>query len=314
MQARPAAASEPSGSGDPVRQRYEQTRDRGFAKLRDGRLDEALQLLDEALEVARRTDDEALADRAFLNRCGVAISIAGDSVSLGELRKILMRNSDGVNCRLAAYNIARIYELQKEYKKGLFYARIARDRGRQLEEIDCEWVASDHNQVGNFLVAESRFEEAMEEYQQALAADPEAPAVRRSMVCGNLGYCELVLGHHRRGFELLLPSLRTFRRAGARKQMATTHLDLAFGYLEIERYRHARRHAAAALELLEEIGDSDETLKNALYLLGEACHLCGDEASARHYFERLQTSYADTPFLTEFLLAIDVRKMINLRA
>lgn len=314
MQTELPATRRPAEGRPSLLSRYEATRDLGFEALRAGRLEEALEQLDEAYEVARQLEDRVLEDRAFLNRCGVHISLHGGGEGLGELRQLLMRSQDVVNCRLAAYNIARIYELRKEYKKGLFYARIARERGRQLEEVEPEWVASDHNQIGNFLVADSRFAEAIEEYRMALGAHVEAPEVRRAMIHGNLGYCHLVLGDHRRGFELLLRSLRTFRRAQATAQLAVTHLDLAFGYLEIERPRHARRHAGRALELLERSGGSEDAWKNALYLLGEACHLSGDEATARGHFERLQAVYGDTPYLADFLLAIDVRKIINLRA
>jgi len=314
MQTGLTATAEPDEGRASLLALYEETRDRGFEELRAGHLAEARERLDAALAVARRVGDPVLEDRAYLNRCGVDISLDSAGTGIGQLRKLLMRSQDVVNCRLAAYNIARIYELRKEYKKGLFYARIARERGRQLEAAEPEWVASDHNQIGNFLVADSRFAEAVDEYRTALAAHPEAPAVRRAMIHGNLGYCYLVLGDHRRGFELLFGSLRTFRRAEATAQLAVTHLDLAFGYLEIERYRHARRHASAALGLLERGDGTEDTLKNALYLLGEACHLAGDEASARSHFERLQATYGDTPYLADFLLAIDVRKMINLRA
>ena len=51
----------------------------------------------------------------------------GDS-ELPRLREILVRNVDPVNCRIAAYNIARHYELTKNYKKSLFYARITLGR------------------------------------------------------------------------------------------------------------------------------------------------------------------------------------------
>jgi len=292
---------------------YEATRDHAIELLRAGRLEEAREQFDAALAVARRLGDEVLEDRALLNLCGVDISLDDGASGLGELRQLLMRSQDDVNCRLAAYNIARIYERRKDYKKGLFYARIARERARQIEVPDPEWIASDHNQIGNFLVADSRFAEAVDEYRAALAVDLQASAVRRALIEHNLGYCLLVLGDHRRGFELVFRSLRIFRRTGDELQIAVTHLDLAFGYLEIERYRYACHHAAKALALLESGGGSEESLRNAHYLLGEARLLSGDEAGARFHFERLQAIYSDTPFLAEFLLAIDIRNMINLR-
>ena len=91
------------------------------------------------------------------------------------------------------------------------------------------------------------------------------------------------------------------------------HLDLAFGHLEVGRYPIAQRHAARALGLAERYGNAD-VLKNALYLSGEAANVNSDIAAAQKHFERLQCYFLNTPFVTDFLLAIDVRKMINLRA
>jgi tetratricopeptide (TPR) repeat protein len=52
----------------------------------------------------------------------------------------------------------------------LFYARIALDRSQVLESVD--WLASSRNQIGNFLLAESRFDQALHEYEEALALLP----------------------------------------------------------------------------------------------------------------------------------------------
>jgi tetratricopeptide (TPR) repeat protein len=225
-----------------------------------------------------------------------------------------MRSRDPLNCRLAAYHISRLYERRKEPKKGLFYARIACDRTRLIENPDPQWIASNHNQTGNLLAAESRFEEAAQEYRQAMAAYPGDPGdVAYVLFQQNLGFCELMLERPQAAFPLLVSALRTLRRYGADSLLALAHLDLAYGYLEIGRYHYAVRHAEQARCLAEQHGP-ETTLKNALYLLGEAWHLSGHEDTARRHFEHLGESYADVPFLADFLLAVDVRKMINLRA
>lgn len=56
-------------------------------------------------------------------------------------------------------------------------------------------------------------------------------------------------------------------------------------------------------------------MKNVLYLLGEAANLQGDFDLARSYFLRLQRDYyPNADYLPDFLLAIDVRKLVNLKA
>ena len=58
-----------------------------------------------------------------------------------------------------------------------------------------------------------------------------------------------------------------------------------------------------------------DSIKNALYLLGEAATLAGHQETARTYFARLQREfYPEAAYLPGFLLAVDVRKLINLHA
>ena len=295
-----------------TRERYEELRRLGVEHATNGRLDEAAALLRQALEVASEIADPDLRDRGFCNLSTVLVSLGEGVEVIGGLREILLRSSDPANCRLSAYNIARIYEQRKEAKKGLFYAKIARERGSHVEPEDSEWVASDHNQMGNFLVAESYFEEAIREYEAALAADPGMLPSRRAAICGNLGYCFLMTGELHKGFALKFESLREFRYHRS-ENLVIVHLDLAFGYLEVGRPRHAERHARKALETAESLGLETE-VKNAMYLLGEALHHLGDETRARRQFEQLQSRFEGAPFLADFLLAVDVRRMINLRA
>ncbi len=70
----------------------------------------------------------------------------------------------------------------------------------------------------------------------------------------------------------------------------------------------------SALRLAEETGQVD-SVKNALYLLGEAANLVGEEGEALGYFTRLQKDYfPGATYLPGFLLAVDVRKLIKLHA
>jgi len=130
----------------------------------------------------------------------------------------------------------------------------------------------------------------------------------------NLGYCRVLHSRLREAYTLFYESLAILRRVGAERYQLCPRLDLCFAHLESGRYRRAERHGRKALAIAESVGDADD-IKNALYLLGEAANLQGDSATARGYFARLQQSYfPDQPYLPSFLLAIDVRKLINLKA
>jgi tetratricopeptide (TPR) repeat protein len=213
---------------------------------------------------------------------------------------------------LAAYDIARQYELVKDFRKALFYARIARDRSLQIGSAD--WIASSHNQMGNALLAQCRVDEAVEEYEQALAAMPDGPSIWRARILDNLGYCRVLQRRPRQGFALLYASLRVLRRHGARRYEVSTRLDLSFAHLEARRLPTAHRHARAALALAEEAGDAD-SIKNALFLLGEIASVGGAEDEAANHFGRLQREFfPQAGYLTGFLQAVNVLGLINLHA
>jgi hypothetical protein len=68
-----------------------------------------------------------------------------------------------------------------------------------------------------------------------------------------------------------------------------------------------------ALRLSAENAD-DDVRKKALFLMGEVTNLSGDCDVARDYFCELQERYyPDHTFLPEFLLAVDVRHVVNLK-
>lgn len=292
--------------------RYEDLRRQGVEAIASGELQRALGHFDDAWTVALEMGDPTLVDRAYCNRALPAIELGSIEEAVRELRQILLRTNDLENRYLASYHIARGHELRKEFKKALFYARAAQMHAEALERSS--WEASSLNQLGNLLLAESQIEAAFAAYTRALTRMPDQSALWRARILDNLGYCELLRGNPRAGFSLLFESLRDIRRARAPRYEISTRLDLCFGYLEIGRYVHAQRQGELALALSERHDDT-ESVKNALYLLGEAANLSGDEVRARLHFSRLQKSfYPNQAFIPDFLLAIDVRKLINLKA
>ena len=301
---------------------YGKLRAQGLAAVNAGRLREAFDCFDRAWQWAREHGDQGLEDRAFCNRAAVAIEPFGGELeakatiieeSLPRLRAILVANRDPENCRLAAYNVARIYEHRKEHKKGLFYARISLDRAKLLNRQ--AWVATSHNQIGNHLLAESFFEQAKDHYQKVLELMPTDAKLARLLATGNLGYCLFSQGKLRLGLKLSYQALREQRHFPAAGRIAMTlHQDLCFGLLEMNRYRDARRHGERSLELAEAF-EEHGVAKNVLYLLGQIAMADGDSTVASKLFERVQKRYYPSdPNMGHVLMAFDLRPMINLRA
>ncbi len=287
-------------------------REAGLEAVEAGRLEEALDWFDRAMARAEAEGDDAQRDLALCNRAAVAIELGRADPGVPALRAILVRNGGVANCRLAAYHLGRYYELAKDYKKALFYARIALDRSQQLDRPD--WLASSHNLVGNALLAESQIELALQHYRQALELMPGRFRQWRASILNNIGYCRVLQEDPVEGFRCLHASLRTFRTPAGSPYEVRVRLDLCYAHLEHGRYGHARRHGERALRMAEALGDADAE-KNALFLLGETASLRGDDETAQGLFDRLHHRFFPTAdYLPGFLMSVDVRKLINLHA
>lgn len=285
---------------------------RGIENGHRGCFEESFRLFDEALEWARENQDQPLWDRIFCNRSAADFELGRIEEPRRELRRILFRTCDPESAFLAAYNIARSYDLQKDYQRAMFYSRVAQDRCLKLNRPD--WLAWCHNLMARVLLSMSRAEEATEESELALKLMPFSPTVERAVILDNLGYCRLLQGRYQEGFGYLFDSLRTLTRLGAERLEPLPRVSLCFGYLEIGKYRYALRHAEVALRLAEAHGD-DANIKNAYFLLGDSHNQLGHRDVALSFFTTLQERYyEDALHVPELLLAVNVRQLINLKA
>lgn len=289
----------------------EALRRQAWEAVQAGRLRQAVELLDQALAMARSSGSREQVDRALCNRAAVLVELGQGASVRQELRRILLEGASGAGF-LAAYNLARYYETVKDFDKAMFYAKIAHEHARRLGDQD--WISSSHNQLGNLLIALSDFEEARSQLELALTLAPGSSNLRRAIALDNLGYCHVVQGRYRPGFRAHFEALRIIRRLGARAWEAVVEVSLCFAYLEIGRYRRAIRHGAAALHLAEET-ENRETLRNALFALGEAFKQAGEPLVARRHFARLQEEfYPDAEGTADLLLLMDVLRVVNIKA
>lgn len=292
---------------------FDDLRNLGQKAVEEGNLEEAETRFDQALSWARDHGSDRQRDLALCNRAAVAIELRCDEGQVAQLREVLLRNSDPTNSLLAAYHISIFYQLSKKnHKKSLFYARIAHGRAELLDRPNL--LASSHNQLGNALLGECFVEEACTEYETALRLMPGQASIWRARILDNLGYCRILQKRFDEGYAFLYESLQLLRRLKADRYQVSTRLDLSFAHLETGRYRHALHQGIAALGLAERTGQ-DDSVKNALYLVGEAANLSGDLDAASSHFRRLQRQFfPEASYLPNFLLAVDVRKLINLHA
>jgi tetratricopeptide (TPR) repeat protein len=297
-----------------LRSRSEGLRSDAAGLLEKGEYAAALGVYDESLDVATRTGDPAFVDWIFSCRAAAAAEAGPAEAELVELKRILLRGREGQTAFRAAYTAARIYELRHDYRKAAFYARLARQHAAEIG--DPLLLAGAESTQGTLLAVDSRFEEAAECYRRALevsAPPARVSALARALWQDNLGYCLIALDRTSEGLPLVHDALETIEKAGATAHTVFPLLDLCFGYLKGDRYEEARYFGEACLERAPLSGD-DTVERNALYLLGEASHLSGDEESARDYFDRLASLYPDFRNLRAYLEVFDFRNVINLRS
>ncbi|MEL7060833.1 MAG: hypothetical protein AAGN46_12495 [Acidobacteriota bacterium] len=298
--------------------RFERLRAECRAEVEAGRLEEALARAEEAVEIAERLGDGARAELARCNRGAVAIAL-GCFDDVADLRAILMRNREASTSFAAAYNLAHAYELRREFKKSLFYARIARDRAECSG--DREFLAKSWNQIGLGLTGDSWFEEGLKACDRALelldrsGADAELCTVS-ALARVNRAYCLVVLGERDEAFRDLFRCLRWYRRRGVHIGEVHPHLILCYAYLELGRLCRAWRHGCRALRLAEATGER-QAQRHAHFLLAEIEKTAGDYDAAQRHLDRLWELTPDTagrPTAPPAAAVVGLAQVVNLRA
>lgn len=297
-----------------LRSRSEALREQAVTLLDRGEFAASLALYDDALAAASGTGDGAFVDWIYSCRAAAAAEAGPAESELIELKRILLRGRESQTAFRAAYTSAHIYDLKRDFRKAAFYARLASQHAAEIG--DPLLLAGAENMQGTVLAADSRFEEAAECYRRAL--EISAPPVRvselyRALWQDNLGYCLIALDRTQEGMALVHSALETIEKAGATVHTVFPLMDLCFGYLKGDRYEEARYFGEACLERAP-LSSDDSVERNVLYLLGEACHLGGDEDAARDYFDRLASLYPDFRNLRAYLEVFDFRNVINLRS
>ena len=297
-----------------LRATAEAARQEALALLEKGEFPAALSAYDRALEAARATDDPAFGDWMYVCRATAAIEVGPADDVLVELKRVLLRSASPATAVRAAHTAARVYELKRDFGKALFYNRIAR---RNAETLGDEAIlAHCDNQSGMLLTVDSHFEEAATVYRRALERTEGREGVSsifRSVWRDNLGYCLIALDRVPEGLALVHEAFEALEREEARSYTVYPLLDLCFGYLKSDRHAEARFFGESGLERVPLSGEP-AVEKSFLYLLGETCHLAGDDDAARGYFDRLANLYPEFKNLRAYLEVFDFRNVINLRS
>lgn len=282
----------------------ERLRQQGLERLRNNDPEGALPIFDEALALC---SCEEAAELIRINKSFALIALERfDAPEVRELPRIVLRRSNPMHVYLAAYRLSYRFRLENNLDRARHYARICREVASEIGEP--EWLLDALTELGNIAIYDSRFEDAIESYREAMTLLPEEGSeFRRFFLTHNLGYARLVSGHASEGVEMIHRAIEIMQQEENAGYLAESYIDLCHGYLELGDLDRARHYGQLGLERLVEARQE----RNVHYLLGEIAFKSDDFSAAERHFDHLATHYPDFPQLKNLLLAVDLRTMIN---
>jgi tetratricopeptide (TPR) repeat protein len=284
----------------------EDLRLQALAKARSEEYEEALELFDQAL--ALTSDDEAC-ELITINKADALIAIQRTGAAVQALPMILMRRRNLRHTFLAAYALMFKHRLANEPKRSIFYGQIALDAANEANETF--WKLAALNDLGIVHEIDSQFEKAIEYLEAALElldslGDVAQENFSRTAIFQNLGYNKVLVGQAREGIRMIESVLDSIQVPSS---LSDSYIDLCYGYLDLEQYETARAYGEKGLQCAGE----PRQVRNAHYLLGEACYKAGDHDAAESHFDELARHYPQFRSLKSLLFAIDIRSMLNLK-
>ena len=285
--------------------RIEELREQARACLRRGEYEDALVLYDEALTLAA---DDDVRELVRINKADAMIAIERTGPEVHELPSVIMRRRNPRHVYLAAYALQYKYRLENDLKRALFYGQLALRTAEEANEPS--WRRIVLLELGNIYEVDSQIAKAIECFNESLAVVEESPLQEKqlshSYALENLGYCLLLQGDVDGGLQHIHQALELLTDPIGR---AEGYIDLCYGYLEKGLYEKALFYGQAGLEIAKDT----RQVRNAHYLLGEACYKSGDRDAADFHFSELAKFYPQFRNLKNLLYAIDLRSMVNFK-
>ncbi|MBV8516580.1 MAG: tetratricopeptide repeat protein [Acidobacteria bacterium] len=286
-------------------QRVEELRQLARTRVRAGEYEAALDLYDEALTL---TNDDELRELITINKADALVALERTGPEVAELPRVIMRRRNLRHVYLAAYALQYKHRLENDLKRALFYGQLAL---RTAEEAgEASWRRIVLLELGNIYELDSQIPTAIECFQESLAISEESPLNEKDLSHGyaveNLGYCLLLQGRIEDGLAYVHEAAEMLSDPIGR---AEAYIDLCYGYLEQGDFEKALHYGEAGLAIAKD----QRQVRNAHYLLGEACYKSGDPDGADHHFTQLAKFYPQFRNLKHLLFAIDLRSMVNLK-
>lgn len=292
------------------KRQYNLLKEEGKKAIECGDFPRAEKYFRECLEISKKLGSSDFKDLSICNLCAALIEQnRWMEPEISELKFIYMRTRDKKIARLATYHLARAKELEGDFAKASFYAKISLNLSQELQNE--EYLSSSLNQMGNILTCQSYFKEAEENYRKGLSHSKQP--LLTALILDNLGYVLIVQGKVKEGISSCLSSLKMLKNLKVEESyLIYPYMDLCLGYLENSKPSISLKYGKIALEIAEKQG-FEKRVKNILLLLGEASALAGEFNLAQSYYGELATYYPSIKIASDFLMAFELRKVVNFR-
>ncbi|HYO75953.1 MAG TPA: hypothetical protein VE010_05775 [Thermoanaerobaculia bacterium] len=282
--------------------------DAGLQHMWKGEIDLALAAYDRATLLA--SSDETC-ELLTIRKAEALIAAEREGAEIAALPGLVMRRRSPRHVYLASYALMRRFSETNDNKRALVYGDVASRSANELGDPQARGNVL--NGLGVILVVESRFRDAIDAFENALAAiDSLQPrthetSILRAAICANLGGANVLSGSVVDGIRLLETSLNGLVEPSDKVE---AYLDLCFGYVEQERYDIAELYGLRALELAA----VKRQIRNANHLLGEICLRTERYDESDHYFDVVASFYPDFKNVKQLLVAVDLCTVVNWKA
>lgn len=281
-------------------------RQQAFEQMWQGRVEEAIRLYDEGLQIA---ENDEVAELITIGKAEALIAADRDGAEIQKLPQIVMRRRSPRHVYMAAGVLMRRYNEAEDRKRALFYGEIARDAAKEHGEPLP--YASVLNVYGIVLTSDSRFNDACIAFEEAIVTlGTVQPATTstvtlRASIIGNLGGAKIMADDFEEGIYLINTALPDLTSEYAKAEACG---DLCLGYMQLERYEEAEYYGREALDLACVARQS----RNANHLLGELMVRTGRHDEAEDFFDVVAGYYPEYGSrVRELLMSVDLLKVVN---
>src|SRR5260370_4859995 len=202
--------------------RVEELRQAGLARVRAEEYEQALAIYDEALSIASTDEKREL---ITINKADAMIALDRSGPEVQQLPAILMRRRNLHHAFLAAYALMFKHRMKSETKRGIFYGELALNIASEAGEP--VWKLGALNDLGIHYEMDSKFDKAIECFEQALALigarETTEEQFGKNAIIQNLGYNKLLVGQTVEGITLLLSVID---KVNAQHTRADAYIDL----------------------------------------------------------------------------------------